>query len=326
MMSLTNMVRGTITNDAAEALLRNWEHDVGTLQFWRASSNFVYLFRHHGETYYLRFVHEEDQQFANITAELDFMNYLYNNGYPTVTPISSMNDQLIETISTETGRYFGVVFTEASGNQPDLEEMTDDEIAQWGQSLARLHLLSENYDYSSYRSWSDALDFVATVLQRYPNEHEAHLELQQLRTALAQLPEGVASQGIIHYDFETDNVFYNAATSTFCAIDFDDAMVHWYVMDIAAAISDLLEEENDEAKAKVECFISGYRSIRRLEEAEVSLIPLFQRFAELYSFARLLRSVEDMDISAYPLWAIDLRNRLLHYCEENREIWRTSIK
>lgn len=52
MMKLSNMVRGLASDAVAKSLIQNWEHDEGTLTFWRASSNFVYAFENKQEKYF----------------------------------------------------------------------------------------------------------------------------------------------------------------------------------------------------------------------------------------------------------------------------------
>lgn len=44
---------------------------------------------------------------------------------------------------------------------------------------------------------------------------------------------------MIHYDFEFDNVFYDDESTTCNIIDFDDAMYHWYAMDIELTLDSL---------------------------------------------------------------------------------------
>ncbi|WP_244235314.1 hypothetical protein [Paenibacillus lautus] len=84
MMKLTTMVRGLAGDKAARELIRNWEFDEGTLKFWRASSNFVYVFNRDGERYFLRFNFEEEHTAQQLTAELEFMQYLLKHEYPCV--------------------------------------------------------------------------------------------------------------------------------------------------------------------------------------------------------------------------------------------------
>jgi Ser/Thr protein kinase RdoA (MazF antagonist) len=292
-------------------------------------TNFVYLFERNGARHFLRFIHQEDNTIENIQAELHFMLYLIAKGYPTVAPILSKNGNCIETIRTvDDGCYYGVVFEQAKGIYLSYDRMTERHAQEWGRSLASLHILSESYPSGavSRGSWIDALTFVSSVLQRHPHEQGAQQELQQLHEQLSVLPTGPEHTGLIHYDFETDNIFYEAEESRYYAIDFDDAMIHWYAMDIASAITDLTEQEDDDAQRKIEHFLTGYRSMKPLDERYVRLLPVFQRFADLYTFARLLRSVEGLDIPCSPEWAIQLKKKLLGACDRIRERYRPVVK
>lgn len=322
MMSLKNMVRGSENDSVAKQLIESWEHDTGSLKFWRASSNFIYLFERSGVQHFLRFVHEEDNIIGNIQAELEFMQYLIASGFPTVSPVISNNGNWVETIRIANhGRYYGVVFEQAKGVHLSLEQMTDQQAEQWGKSLGSMHILSESYIPGTAKrgSWLDALTFVSSVLQCHPYEKSARQELEQVLSLLSKLPTDAKHMGLIHYDFETDNLFYVEEESHFFAIDFDDAMTHWYAMDIVSAISDLLEQKDDKSQRKIDHFLSGYRSIRPLDEGWVQLFPLFQRFSDLYSFAHLLRSVKDMDSHLSPEWAVQLKGKLLKVCNRIRE-------
>lgn len=329
MMKLTNMVRGTADDSAARQLLQCWEHDEGTLAFWRASSNFVYVFDKNGIRHYLRFICEEDNTVERMQAELDFVLYLIAGGYPAAAPVRSLNGRWIETVETpNAGRCHGVVFEQAAGTHVPLEQMSDRHFEDWGRSLAELHLRSESYPVERTwgRSWDEALDFIAAVLERHPHELAARNELGRLRERLAELPTGPALTGWIHYDFETDNIAYMAEESRYSAFDFDDAMVHWYVMDIAAALGDLPELGDEAAQRKKERFIAGYRSVRALEEEFEAALPLFQRFDDLYSFARIMRSLEGFDESKAPEWAVRLKSRLTGMCGEIGGRWKPAVR
>jgi len=327
MMSLKNMVRGLENEYVAKQLIQLWHHDVDSLKYWRASSNFVYFFEYDGVRQFLRFIHAEDNTISNIQAELDYIQYLVARGYPAATPILSKSGKWIEKIETADGElYYSVVFEQATGAYIPLDQMTDQHAREWGKALASLHVLSTSYStgMTSRRSWTDALDDIASVLHRHPHERAARLALDQLRNQLSELPTGIEHIGLIHYDFETDNIFYEAEKSRYHAIDFDDAMVHWYAMDIVAALSDLMEQGDDNAERKIEHFLNGYRSIMPLDERYMQLMPVFQRFADLYSFGRLLRSVEGMDSQGAPEWAIKLKDKLLRICDQLREHFRPS--
>lgn len=61
MMKLSTMKKVLDTVDSgwrspiADLIMERWAYDAGTLFFWRASANFVFIFKREGISYYLRF-------------------------------------------------------------------------------------------------------------------------------------------------------------------------------------------------------------------------------------------------------------------------------
>jgi Ser/Thr protein kinase RdoA (MazF antagonist)/ribosomal protein S18 acetylase RimI-like enzyme len=328
MMYLKNMVQGLENDTPAKELIKCWHHDAGSLKFWRASSNFVYLFQVNDQPHYLRFIHEEDRSAEQIQAELDFMLNLLNKGFATVAPIRSIQGNWIETISTENGHYHGVLFEQAKGVHIPLDQMSDFHFEEWGKSLAHLHHLSESYTPNAIprKSWVDTLDFIASVLKSHPQEHEALEEYGRIKAWLSELPSGVGHTGLIHYDFETDNVFYMKDELRFSAIDFDDSMYHWFMMDITSALTDLIEQNNQAANQNILRFISGYQSVKHLDNDYIEMMPRFQRFAALYTFARLLRCMDNLDLLHPPDWIIQLRQKFIGICDQTRASFQPLIE
>ncbi|MEC0305569.1 phosphotransferase [Paenibacillus lautus] len=317
MMKLTTMVRGVRGDAVARELIRNWEFDEGTLKFWRASSNFVYVFERDGERHFLRFNYEEESTVEQMTSELEFMRYLIKNGYPCVTPVSSVDGNWIETVQAPEGHYHGVVFSAAVGIALD-GNLTATQCKDWGKSLARLHTLSSEYEPGTVKrkSAEDILRMIDQVLQRHPEEQDAVEELHRVSLWLQFMPSSRQTYGLIHYDFQLDNIFYEAKERSFRVIDFDDAMYHWFAMDIVTALADTESEQDQQA------FLKGYRSIRGLDHELEGEFPRFRRFGRLYGFARVLRSLEDSDLTDVPPWYEGLRTKLSRYCENDRQGFR----
>ena len=115
MMDLGNMVRGVASDAVAQRLVQFWEYDEGTLELWRASSNFVYAFERSQVQYFLRVSFGQENSIEQTKAELEFMRYLQLNGFPSVIPIQSKSGELIETLKTPEGTYIAVVFSAANG-------------------------------------------------------------------------------------------------------------------------------------------------------------------------------------------------------------------
>ncbi|WP_342597988.1 phosphotransferase [Psychrobacillus sp. FSL H8-0483] len=328
MMNLGIMVRGLSANTVAQKLIQFWEHDAGTLKVWRASSNFVYAFEHNQVPYFLRFSFEQDNSIEQIKAELEFMHYLQSNKFPCVSPIPSISGELIETIETQHGTYIAVVFSAANGTNLDSETITENQMEEWGKSLASLHCLSRNFEPVSERrkSWLDKVEFMENVFQKHPQEQEALQELSTVSSWLQSLPTTSDVHGLIHYDFELDNMFYKENEDhSFIIIDFDDAMYHWYALDIVSALDDFIDNDNLHSDLLVQSFLNGYGSVSAIENDVVNQFKQFQRYAKLYKFARLLSSLDYGEINEKPPWLDELRGKLIRVSDELRKSFQKSI-
>lgn len=319
MMKIKNLVLDT--DQVANEILKNWEHDECSLSFWRGSANYVYFFTYRNEKYWLRFSRKDENSLDQIKAEIEFLLYLNNNNYPSVYPIKSKNDKYIEVIEIDSETYYAVVFNKANGINLDIDSMTESQFECWGKSLASLHNLSKSFNPKEYvrNSWKDVLKFTSDILSDFPNEKNALEELDRVKKWLNSLPVTNDNYGLIHYDFELDNVFFNKQSNRFEVIDFDSSIYHWYAMDIACALRDLHELESSKAKSGLEYFLKGYRTINHIGEEYITLLPKFERFGNLITFADLLRSLQDSNIAQEPEWLKKVRPRLLKKCAEYRE-------
>jgi Ser/Thr protein kinase RdoA (MazF antagonist) len=319
MMKLKNLVCDT--DQVAKEILRNWEHDGGSLNFWRGSANYVYFFTNKDEKYWLRFSKKDENSLEQIKGEIEYLMYLKNNGHPSVYPIKSYNDNYVEVVEFELETYYAVVFNKAEGVNLELDDMTEVQFESWGKSLAALHNLSKAFKPKEYvrNSWKEILEFTRYILSNFPNERSAIEELNRMEKWLKSLPISEESYGLIHYDFQLDNVFYKEQSNEFYVIDFDSSMYHWYVMDIVCALGDLQDLEDSKAENGLKYFLKGYCSINNIKEEDITLMPKFQRFDNLVTFAKLLRSLQDSDFSQEPNWLQRLRPRLLRKCVEYRE-------
>jgi Ser/Thr protein kinase RdoA (MazF antagonist) len=319
MMKLKNMVRNT--NSIAEEFLENWNYDKNSLMFWRASSNYIYVFRYNREKYFLRFVLEEDNTINQICGEIEFINYLHENKYPCAYPILSKNSKFIERVLSDSGSYYGVVFTEAKGSRLHIENMNENQFEAWGRALGELHSLSSRYNpiNNFRRSHKEVLEYIRNILIEYPEEKLALGEQERVKRWFNALPITKVNYGLIHYDFELDNIFWKENSSSLCVIDFDDTLYHWHVMDIVYAIRDFNDLSEEGAKLAFNSFIKGYNKVMYIGAYELSLMPRFERFSNLYSFARIKRAMKDSNIENQPEWFIRLRLYLEKKCSDYRE-------
>jgi Ser/Thr protein kinase RdoA (MazF antagonist) len=181
-----------------------------------------------------------------------------------------------------------------------------------GKALGHLHQLSSEYEPTNNKRWSyiDVFEWIDNILIDFPQETAALLEVKLLQDFFATIPLTKANFGLIHYDFEYDNVFYDEVTKSCNVIDFDDAMYHWYMMDIEQTLDslhDYIPAENFAHKKQI--FMDGYLSEYEISDEMLSILPICRRFANLYGYVRILRSMaEQWDHE--PDWLVNLRERL----------------
>lgn len=301
--------------DLAHMILENWEYDFddpNLLKYYRISSNAVYWCKNQGETFFLRFTPAEEKSKESILAELEFLSYLRDNNYPAVDTILSKTGNELEVVDTPWGRFYAVAFKEASGKQIAEIPLTKDLIFGLGKSLGKLHKLSSEFIpvNNKRNDWEKTACWMEDVLSTFPDETAAKSELSILRAYFSKLPTTKENFGLIHYDFESDNVFYNEITETYNPIDFDDAMYHWYALDIEQSLDSIKEDMPEhQVESSVNEFINGYRSEYAISDEMLKLLPIFRRYANLYGYVRILRSVEEK-WNTEPDWMVNLRIKL----------------
>jgi len=301
----------------ADEILARWEHDEGSAKYLRASANFVFFFKQANQKYILRFNHASERQEAQIQAELDYVNYLADAGLRVAKPVRSAAGNFVETVATAQGIFFAVVFEGLAGEQPEFEALTPAHFTAWGKALGELHTAAQAYLTPGRPTWQDHLTATANLLPA--EEQAAQQTLASIREQLAQLAINEQNFGLIHYDFELDNLVWHEEAPGM--IDFDDSAWYWFAADIAFALRDLF---NDSA-AQVDLqhptflhFMAGYQAARPIAASELALIPLFLRLHNLVLFAKLHRALTPVSPEGDLPWVPALRSKLATVMQEYR--------
>ena len=301
-------------HDLAKALLTNWAHDTENLDAmlakFRISANAVYPFCQDGAVCFLRIAPVSEKQPQNIVGEMAFIDYLLAHDFPALVPLKTKGGTAYVMADTPWGSYYATAFARVRGTQLEDIELTGPIAFEYGKTLGRLHSLSADF-HPEIKKWThaEALDWIEDVLAEHHAPDCARSELASLEAALSALSICGDNYGLVHYDFELDNVFYDAASNTCAVIDFDDGMYHWYALDIAQ-VFDSLEDALSDAplEAAKAAFLDGYAVHHSLCGME-ALLPLMRRFINLYTYARLIRCVAE-HFADEPTWFEGLRTKL----------------
>ena len=312
----------TVTSDnqspIADEIVDRWLTDDVVVKVGRASANFVFSVKTFKDQYFLRFNHASERNAETIDAELNYVRHLLGRGIRVSVPILSTSGNYVESISTEMGEFHAVLFQALVGDEWEFESLDERQFELWGQAMGKMHATTKGFSTDHRPSWKDHVHFAERMIP--VSEKDAYRELCSVKEMLSSLQSGIDTFGLIHFDFELDNLKWEKDEAGI--LDFDDCAFYWFEADIAFSLRDLFEDSID--KIDFECkklgaFLKGYRSENQISDAAVRRIPLFLRMHNLVTYAKLIRTIEGGSVRDEPKWTADLRNRLTNKCLEYRE-------
>ncbi|HLV08640.1 MAG TPA: phosphotransferase [Halanaerobiales bacterium] len=309
MKTIVDTVDEEWNSSFGEKIAGLWDYDEGTVKYFRSSANFIFIFRREGEDYYLRFNRSDEREKDSIEEEIRLLNYLNDVTSNIVKPIKSINNKYIESVKTDLGEYYAVVFKGLKGKQYEIEDIDTEQYYIWGKALGNLHKLINTIpkDMTIKRnSWKDHLNFIEDNLSE--EEILAKRELEEVKRWVDSLEITDNNYGLIHFDFELDNLRWE--DNVISILDFDDCSYYWYVADIAFALRDLFEDSIDLTNSDFQEFIKGYESEFKIDKELLNDLSWFMRFHNLLSYTKLLRSIDILDYTDIPSWLLGLKKKL----------------
>lgn len=304
--------------DLALMCLHQWDYDEDSIelfQHFRISSNAIYPFKQKGRLMFLRFSPEEEKSLEHLQSEVQLIEHLLESNIHVPHIIPSKNNMEIETLLTPWGTYHAAVFEGIpSHNGFTLEDipLNDNLISDLGAQLAMIHNALNGWTQTTcYRpSFDDILFMMKEYFQYHSSELDYVKLVDQLSEELSLLPRTSATYGLLHYDYELDNLILSAEDQLIYTIDFDDACYGWYDLDITIAVKNIVEESPYENLMYVrQLFMKGYQSIRPHTPLTSAQQLTLTRFERLYQYFRIIRSVEETYANE-PEWMSMLRNKL----------------
>lgn len=323
MMDLVTMNKVVKTVDEegkstlAEGILERWGYDRGTVYYYRASSNFLFVLKKEGKRYYLRFSDANEKDYSQIESEMKILEYLREQPIRVALPVKSISGNIIECVQTNIGTYYAVVFEELPGKQFEVEDLAEVDFRTWGSHLGKLHKIFKEMpedDRSGRKNLQEQLDAVCAQLPEH--ETAALKEVNTIKYWGKGLVRSNDNFGLIHYDFELDNLSW--IDNEIGILDFDDCMNSWFVSDIAFALRDILKTSDDIENPFVKAFIAGYQSETQLDHRLVKELPMFIRMHNLITFASLLKIVDVPESITLTEGLINLKGKLEKYIEKYR--------
>ena len=307
--------------DLARYALEDYPHDASrleeSLKWFRISSNAVYpFFDDHGLNF-LRLCPVQEKSPDMVAGEIEFIDYLIDRGFWAMKPIVGFSGEKCRKLDTPWGTYCVSAFRGVSGISIEDTELTESVLYAYGRALGQLHRLSMRFTPHHKRK---TYEEIAGEMRLHLPEELCSV-LDRVMENLAQIPRTQENFGLVHYDFEPDNVFYDAAAGKIHVIDFDDCLYHYYALDVEQSLASLAEliPEHEWQMAKG-IFLDGYRSEHSLPEEMEEKLPLMRQFVDLRAYARLSDCLDSKPLF-HPSWLDELMGRL----EEKRAALKKSL-
>jgi Ser/Thr protein kinase RdoA (MazF antagonist) len=313
---LKRTVTSAWESPVADQVAAAWGYPAGTAKWWRSSASHVFVLPDPRGRRYLRFVPDAYRAAGAVVPVSVLMHRLAAGGAAVVSPVPTQTGSLTATVPTALGTMHAMVVEAAAGHEIDAEDLTDDLAHEWGRALALLHDGAAGIDVDL----PDAFAELAEIPDRLAGDPALLTAAARLADRLARLPRDRSRFGVVHGDFELDNLAWDAGRAT--AFDFDEAAQSWYAADIAYALRDLTgaDGESDPTRRHlVHAFVAGYRGVRPLDDADLANLRLFAGAHAACSAVRIARALGSSGADE-PEWRAELRADLTVMARAQRDL------
>lgn len=285
----------SIFTPAAVEALKAFPIEPDGLELVSLSENVTYrvVDRHDGVAYVLRLHRPWYHTIDELISERAWVHALSDAGIAVQAPVRTRDRQeyAAVTIPATRERRFAGLARWSSGRvlAEVLRETTDSAIAQ--RHFAELGALTASL-HDQAAAWRPPASFTRHALDKdglmgdAPHwgpfwdhrglsaaERRLMLDMRQrLHATLARLDRSAATYGMIHADMHPGNVLVDGERLTI--IDFDDAGWGWHAYDIAVAL--FYHQRNPNFATFERAYLDGYRSVRRLSDQTLALLPTFR--------------------------------------------------
>lgn len=298
--------------DLAMMLLENWDYDETSIElfkYFRISSNAIYPFRNKEKLMFLRFVPVTEKTETELYAELEIIEKLKENQFNVSNIIESKNGETVVKKSTPWGEYFAVVWEGVGINSLENTELSEELCYEYGKLLSQFHNISREKIKNDIDKIS-VYDLLEKIIREKIGNEVLYREITKIKNSFESLPKDSQNFGIIHYDFELDNIMFDEKSGKLYAIDFDDSMYGFYGQDIERAINSIENEVEEELKTSfVKSFLEGYEALGNNITDYTKNREIYKVFANLYSYYRIENSLEEA-WGNEPSWMKNLRSNL----------------
>jgi Ser/Thr protein kinase RdoA (MazF antagonist) len=276
-----------VNRQLALAAAELWELDKHTIEHIGDFGNSVYLARRDGQKLILRLTEPSFRSLAENQAELDHIVHLHACDVRVSVPLASQTGALVEQVTIGERSLLASACTFAPGVYVDSQSVYWGEafFRAWGAALGSIHRASRSFRPAGPRRWHwmDELLFVNAYSLIPADDTPSLYELETLLGWFQRLPASDATFGMTHADFGPRNFNYDPRLGV-TAFDFGNCCYHWYISDLAIALSTLRRLPHDERQRNRDWLLAGYQEVYPIQPGLLAEIDWFIRLRILYVY------------------------------------------
>lgn len=282
MLTLRNLIDN---EELAKKLINLWEFKkVDSVDFLRSSATAIYQVKADEQIFYLRLIPEDETKELKVNDEMNLITYLISQGFNAVEPVLSKNSLYIE----KSEGYYISLFKNVNGRRLDRIELTPELVILMAQQLSHLHELTLNQDNLVSNN-------IFSLLESFNFDYEPfNQERDKLLKKLKKLKLPI---GVIHYDYEPDNLFFDEEMSQLNLIDFESAMKSFYMHDIFNMFEEWLrvyELTKEQFNIYKSIFLEVYYHDCPKFKYKSKYEGLFRSFNKLHIYQRMTHCLSDI--------------------------------
>jgi homoserine kinase type II len=207
----------------------------------------------------------DEKSFNEVGQLADLLRHLEEQGFPT-TPVINASDGCL--VTQHQGKPV-LIKRYLEGSVP--KEMKPKMLYRLGREIARLHRIEAPKDLPDRFAYGlKSFDEVIFC----PADDDYRIWLKEKKAYLEQTIRPDLPRGLIHGDIFYDNTLFKD-DELVAIIDFEEACRYYRVFDLGMCVVGACNTKGLADLEKTRILVDGYRSLRRLEPAEMELLQAF---------------------------------------------------
>jgi Ser/Thr protein kinase RdoA (MazF antagonist) len=264
--------------DEAVFALKHWGGDASSLEHLGDFGNSVWRFRNlETDWQILRLTDSTFRTQSECLGELEFLEHLSRHCVDANAAVRTNSGDLC--VPCKDGKLIAASVTYSQGER--VEETSthwnSKLFAAWGRNLAQIHQASRSFAGSGRWDWNQEI-LIRKADDLLPKaDEQSRAEFDEIMNRCLALPR--ADFGMIHADHAPQNFHFDPKREIVTSFDFGNSCYHWFLADIAVALSTVRRRTNrDEIRMHL---LNGYGELPSNHEI---LIDLFIRLRVLYYY------------------------------------------